>query len=611
MKNFMFKYIILFIILNFNFNLNLNPTVYAQSFTASVQNSTVTEGEPFEVSFTFQGSDINSLSNFVAPNFGGLKIISGPNQSTSMQIINGNVSASRTTSFIVVAPNIGKYTIGSASIEFRGQKLKTEPIQITAVKGSLKPKEERKGTEVNTQEIADNLFIKAVVDKNRAYIGEQITVTYKLYTRLNIAAQMSISKLPQYVGFWAEEIETARTLSFTTEVVDGKKFNVAVLKKAALFPNQSGKLEITPFELTVPIAIRRNRNLNDFWDSFFDDPFNRQQVYDYQAKSNVVKIDVLPLPEQDKPISFNGIVGKFNIIASIDKNEVKVNEPINLSVKIAGTGNIALLQPPVIEFPAGFEKYDPKITEDINRASKISGSKTFEYLLIPRAAGTRELKPIELSYFDPELKKYQISETPSFSIKIEPNDSLLTLYNIEKENIKSLDSDIRSIKTNYDDITKDRSYLIYSTKFLLATFIPLLAFAGILYWNNYNRRIASDIKAFNYLRAEKVAKRKLKKSLQYLTNNRPKDFYTEIAQAFYGYLENKLDISKSDFTLDLAFNKLIQLGVEQDIAMNMKNTGEKCEFVRFAPGAELNTSMKEFYDEVLNTIIEIEKSLNR
>lgn len=604
MKNLMFKYIILFIILNFN------SAVYSQSFTAIVQNTTVSEGEPFEVSFTFKGSDINSISNFTAPNFGGLKPISGPNHSTSMQIINGQVSASRTYSYILVAPTIGKYTIGSASIEFRGQKLTTEPIQITAIKGSPKPKEERKGTEVNTQEIADNLFIRAVVDKNRAYVGEQITVTYKLYTRLNIAAQMSISKLPQYVGFWAEEIETARTLSFTTEVVDGKKFNVAVLKKAALFPTQSGKLEITPFELTVPIEIRRNRTFNDFWDSFFNDPFNRQ-VYEYQAKSNIVKIDVLPLPEQNKPSSFNGLVGRFNLSASIDKNQVKVNEPIVLSIKISGTGNIALMQPPTIEFPAGFEKYDPKISEDINRTSKISGSKTFEYLLIPRAVGTREIKPIELSYFDPELKKYQISETPSFSIKISPKDSLILLYNIEKENIKSLDSDIRSIKTNYDDITRDNNFLIYSTKFLLATFIPLLAFAGILYWNNYNRRIASDIKAYNYLRAEKVAKRKLKKSLHYLNNNRPKEFYTEISQAFYGYLENKLDISKSDFTLDLTYDKLIQLGVDTEIAKKMKNTGQRCEFVRFAPGAEKNTSMKEFYDEVLNTIIEIEKSLNR
>jgi len=209
------------------------------------------------------------------------------------------------------------------------------------------------------------------------------------------------------------------------------------------------------------------------------------------------------------------------------------------------------------------------------------------------------------------LKKYQISETPSFSIKISPKDSLILLYNIEKENIKSLDSDIRSIKTNYDDITRDNNFLIYSTKFLLATFIPLLAFAGILYWNNYNRRIASDIKAYNYLRAEKVAKRKLKKSLHYLNNNRPKEFYTEISQAFYGYLENKLDISKSDFTLDLTYDKLIQLGVDTEIAKKMKNTGQRCEFVRFAPGAEKNTSMKEFYDEVLNTIIEIEKSLNR
>lgn len=583
--------------------------VYSQTFTASVNNTTVAEGEPFEVSFTFQGKDINALGSFTPPNFGGLKILSGPNQSTSMQIINGNVSATKSYSFVVIASSVGKFSIGAASIEFKGDKLKTEPIQITVVKGNPKPKEDKKQGEVNTQEIADNLFIRAFADKNKAFIGEQITVTYKLYTRLNIAAQMSISKLPQYVGFWSEEIETARTLSFTTEVIDGKRFNVAVLKKAALFPTQNGKLEVTPFELTIPIEIRKNRSLDNFWDSFFDDPFNRQ-IYEYKAVSNSLKIDVIPLPENDKPISFNGAVGKFNISASIDRELIKINEPITLKIKVTGSGNISLLQPPLFELPAGFEKYEPKVTEEINRSAKISGSKTYEYLLIPRAAGIREIKPIELSYFDPESKKYFTALTSGFNIKIEQNDSLMALLNAEKVNIEELGKDIRAIKLDLDDLTKERKLFINSFYFWLITILPLLGFAGILYWNSYNKKIYSDLKTFNYRRAEKIAKKHLKKSLKYLSNNQYKEFYTEIAQAFYGYLENKLDISKSDFTLDLAEEKLLSIGIGKEVCSKMKRTGERCEFVRFAPNAEANSSMKEFYDEVLEVIIDIEKGVN-
>lgn len=584
--------------------------VYPQSFTASVNNTTVAEGEPFEVSFTFQGTDINSLSNFVPPNFSGLKLISGPNQSTSMQIINGNVSASKTFSYILIATSLGKYTIGSASIEFKGEKLKTDPIQISVIKGSPRQKEEKQSTEINTREISENLFIRAVVDKNKAYIGEQVTVTYKLYTRLNIAAQMSISKLPQYVGFWAEEIETARTLSFTTEVIDGKRFNVAVLKKAALFPTQSGTLEVSPFELTVPIAVRKNRNLDNFWDSFFNDPFNRQEIYEYQAKSNVVRVNVSSLPEDGKPVNFNGAVGKFNISASIDKEELKVNEPFNLTVKISGTGNITLLQMPALELPSGIEKYEPKLNEVVNRGAIVSGTKTYEYLLIPRAAGSREIKPIEFSYFDPEIKKYFTIRTSSFNIKIEQNDSLLTIFNSDKENIKSIGSDIRSIKTELGYITKDKNYLVNNLYFWLFVILPVLGFVGVIYWINYNKKITSDIKTFNYLRAEKIAKKRLKKSLQYLNENKVQEFYTEIALAFYGYLENKLDISKSDFTLDLAFDKLKELGVDESISASMKNTGQKCEYIRFAPNAASNASMKKFYDEVMKVIIDIERELN-
>jgi len=213
--------------------------VFPQSFIASVNSTNVGLNEPFEVSFEFQGNDLNSIRSFKEPDFKGFKVMSGPNQSTSMQIINGAVSASITYSYYVSASSLGTYTIGSASIDFKGKKYSTEPLKITVVKGSgsQTQQQQKQGEQkVDTKNIGENVFIRAFADRQKIYKGEQVTVTYKLYTRLNISSPQ-ISKLPQYQGFWAEELESINRIMFTTEVVDGKKFNVAVLKRAALFPN--------------------------------------------------------------------------------------------------------------------------------------------------------------------------------------------------------------------------------------------------------------------------------------------------------------------------------------------------------------------------------------
>lgn len=582
----------------------------AQSFTASVDKNPVAENERFEVYFTFEGSDINSIRNFNPPSFNNFKMLSGPNQSTSMQIINGAVSASRTFSYILLPTSTGTFTIGSASIQFKGQILKTEPLKITVVKGTPKPKEEQVAG-VSEDEIAKNLFIRASVDKSRAFLGEQITVTYKLYTRLNIAAQMSISKLPQYNGFWAEELETSRTLSFSTEVIDGKKYSVAVLKKAALFPNQIGKLEVTPFELTVPIEIPKKRNPNNIWDSFFDDPFRRGDIYQYNAKSNTLRVDVIPLPEADKPASFRGAVGKFDFAASIDKQKTKTNEPITLKLSISGTGNLTLLQLPEFELPAGFEKYEPKVNDQINRLNKIGGVKTIEYLLIPRISGTREIKPIQFSYFDPDIKKYIELKSNHFYLTIEQGDSAANYYIAQKEGIKQLGTDIRFIKTKSDDIRKKEEHLITIPGFWIATALPLLAFIGLIGWKRKQDKLSGNIQLLKYQRAEKIAKSKFKKALKFLESGNSEAYYSEIAKAFFGYLENKLHISKSEFTLDKAQAVLVEKGIDIQLADRMKKAGEKCEFIRFAPNASASTAMKDFYVELLNVVIDIEKALDK
>ncbi|MBK9097861.1 MAG: BatD family protein [bacterium] len=224
------------ILFTFIFFLGLLSQSFAQEFTASVNETTVADNERFQVTFTFSGKSINNLAKFSPPSFENFLILSGPNQSTSIQIINGAQSASLSYSFVVQPKSVGNFTIGSASIEQEGTTYKSNPIKISVVKGQDKPKQKQQNdSEISESEISKNLYIRASVDKTRAFKGEQITIVYKLYTRLNIASQMGVNKLPQYQNFWAEELETSGNINFTTEVVDGKQFRVGVLKRVALF----------------------------------------------------------------------------------------------------------------------------------------------------------------------------------------------------------------------------------------------------------------------------------------------------------------------------------------------------------------------------------------
>ena len=439
----------------------LQWSLFGQSFHANVNSTTVALNDKFEVSFTFEGQEANAIKNFLPPDLNkDFLILSGPNQSTSMQIINGAVSGSISYSYYIQSRNLGEYTIGSAKIVYKDQEYRSEPIKIKVVAGVPKTKQNEQQTSANVseKEISENLFIRAIVDKQRVFKGEQVTVNYKLYTRLDIAAQMSVSKLPSYQGFWAEELETSPNISFTTETIDGKQFKVGLIKKAALFPSQTGELSLTPFELKVPILIKKKRGTGNIFDDFFDDPFfGRRETYEYTAKSNTVKITSIELPHTNIPLSFNGAVGEFSINAKIDKTQVKANEPIALKLEISGTGNMQLINIPEIKLPPGFEKYEPKVTEQINRSNKISGKKTIDYLLVPRIIGKTEISPIEFSYFIPSQKSYVTLKTDSFTIEVSKGDGTSDFSGLSKEDIKVLGDDIRYIKTELGSVQKKRN----------------------------------------------------------------------------------------------------------------------------------------------------------
>lgn len=590
--------------------------LFSQTFTASVNNTTVGLNDQFQVSFTFSGQNINGLSNFSAPDFKDFSVISGPNQSSSMQIINGSVSGSMTYSYYLQPKKTGKFTIGSATVDYSGKPMSTEPLTITVVKGSPKPAaaSPQNKTGVSSQDISDNLFILATADRKTAYLGQQVIVTYKLYTRLPIASQLQVSQLPSYEGLWAEELNMPGVITFSTEVYNGKQYRVGVLKKVALFPSQLGRLDVTPMVLTIPVEVRqKQRGGGDIFNQFFNDPFfNSYRTINYKATSNTIHLDVLPLPSKNVPPSFNGAVGDYTISSQIDTTGAQADEPLTLKITLNGEGNISLLDMPQLNLPSGFTQYQPKTTQKINRDGTISGSKTFEYLIVPRVSGKKELPPVKFSYFNPARESYVTLATPSYSLDIRPgaNSGGGAVAEYSKQGIKVLGQDIRYIKTSTDDLHRMGTTGLFGIGFWTATFLPLLGLTGLVTYKRRQDKLAGNIQLLRYQRAEKIARSRFKSAKALMEADNVTGFYAEISQALFGYLEDKLHIPKSELSLERAVEELQKRDIDGELVSKLKDSIEKCDFARFAPPSDGASAMSGMYNDLSKVIIDLERSLS-
>ncbi len=587
----------------------------SQTFTASVSNSTVSQNEQFEVSFTFAAQDVNGIKSFEQPDLRDFVILSGPNQSTSLQFINGAASGSMTYSYYLRCPKLGKFTIGSASVEYNGKKYTTKPLAIDVTKSSPKPASGTQGSPtVSANDIGDNVFIQATADKRRVYLGEPVTVTYRLYTRLPIASQMQVSKLPSYEGFWAEEINLPNTISLSNEMHNGKEYKVGVLKKVALFPSQLGELSVTPMVLSIPVQIQQRQGGNgNVFDQFFNDPFfNNYRTVNFTAKSNTIKLQVMPLPSKGVPPSFNGAVGDYSLSSTVSAVNVKANDPLTFTVILKGQGNIQLLSMPDFTLPTGFDKYEPKVSQQISRDGIISGTKTFEYLIVPRVAGKKEIPSLKFSYFNPEKRSYITLSTPPYPINVEPGASTgnATVAGYSKEDIKLLGEDIHYIKTSSEDLRKMVGFTEFGAGFWSAVVLPLFALGGLITWKRRNDKLAGNLELLRYRRAEKIARGRFKSAKKLMDAGDQRGFYAEISQALFGYLENKLHIPKSEMSLDRAVDELQRRSVDGELVSNLRSCTEKCEYARFAPAGDGSGAMNEMYNELTKVIVGIERTLS-
>lgn len=604
------KYFVLIFIL-----LNQISNAAGIKFTASVSKNPVAVGEQIAVTYSIENADVRGIK---PPTFNGFTFLQGPQQSSNMTVINGRMSSSMSFTYFIQATKEGKFSLAPASATTNQGNIESNEIVIE-VKGTL-PKQQNNQSQQQgggtKSDLSKDIFLKVYVDKTNVYEGEQITATYKLYYRVNIV-NYQFDKLPSLNGFWSQNFDLPQRAA-SQENINGIVYNVAELKRVALFPQQNGTLTIDPIKMKLTAQIRAkkkksNNPLDNFFnDPFFDDPFfSPVENVPVEISSGAVSVFVKPLPA-NKPASFTGAVGRFKMNATTDKTTLSTDDAITYKVTISGTGNINLFDNPVVSMSPDFEVYDPKIVENIpQEANPIGGNKTFEYLIIPRVAGDYKIPALEFSYFDLDKKDYVTLKSSEYNLNIKQgkNQNNATVNGVKKEDLKLLNQDIRFIKTDAVDFKKSNTDNFFgSFWFWLLTVTPFLFSLGILIYVKRNKLLSSDKKALGFKQANRLARKRLMAAEKLMKQKNEKGFYDEVMRSLHGYVNNKLQIQTADLSKENIIEAFNQKNISEELTTTFIHTLDNCEMALYAPSA-VQGGMEQVYKNASDVIIQIESKM--
>lgn len=578
---------------------------WAQTFTAATSAKEVSINERFHVTYKLDAQG----GSFKQPNFNGFEILSGPNQSTSMQWVQGKMSSSLSYSFVLRAPQKGTFTIEPATIVVNGNTITSNGLKVKVVKGKKaqqQGKPQAKQPKNGKPDISKDVFLRCFLNKEEVFLGEQVVATFKIYTRLNIVSN-ALSKTPSYNGFYSQDVEQPANAQLTRESVNGQLYNVAVLKQTLLYPQRSGELEIDPIELDVTIRMRAQNNSRSPFDQFF----GRYKNVEYTVASASRNVTVKPLPNP-KPKGFSGAVGDYSMEASINRDVVTNNEALDLQVTFRGTGNVKLLEPIDFEFPSDFEVYDPDIKDRIAvKSSGMSGSRTFKYLIIPRHPGAFEIEPVNFAFFNPKLGRYVELASASFPITVERGEGEeeeTMVHRPRQADVVALGRDIRYVKPGPADLHEKNDLFFHTGPYYGLMGAPFAILFLLLLVRRRVQDASTDTVALKGKRANKVAAKHLAEARAKLEAKDSAGFYEAIFRALYGFVSDKLNIPVSQLNKASIASSLAERGVSETAITKLIESLDQCEMARYAP---IDVDEQTIFDTASEIITSIEEQVKK
>jgi hypothetical protein len=569
----------------------------------------VSNGQQFSITFNVNTGG----GEFTAPSFSPFYKLMGPqtSYSSSTEIINGKMSTRISYSYVyyLQAMKAGTFVIPPAVFAYKGKEYRTDSMRIEVTGSGAQGKNQagkNNGKENSDVDGSGELFVNMSVNRKDVYVGEPILATVKLFTRVDLSGINEV-KYPSFNNFLKSDIETPPLTSLQQENINGTMYGTGVIQKFLLYPQVSGQITIDPVQITVLAQQKSGQS-----DPFFGDFFASYQTVPKAVASKPVIINVKPLPGQT-PADFSGVVGKIDMKATMNKDSVNVNDAVNFKITISGNGNLKIASTPALKLSPDIEVYDPKVSEDLKTGTNgASGSKTFEYLLIPRHYGEFKIPPVTYSYFNTSTGKYETLSTGEYHFyakKTGDQQAGITVFGgVSREDVKYLGKDIRFIRPDAGRLFSSGRLMISDSSFYFAYLFTFLAFVIILFVRREHIRRNADLSLVRNRKAGKVAVKRLHAASVCLKNQQIDKFYEEILKALWGYLSDKLSIPGSSLTRGNATEALAARGVTEEKISDLNHVLDTCEYARFAPSAS-GTEAENIYEGASSFIKSVENMI--
>jgi len=563
----------------------------AQTLKVSPQSVQVSEDQRFKIAYTLEGA---SLDDFQAPNLANFFVASGPNQQRSVQIINGKMSQSSSVQYVLVPKKQGVFTIPAATVTSKGKAIRSGKVKVVVSKGSGKKKGQMQtaAPTANTQDIESLIFLRIITDTLDAYQGQQVNAYYRLYTALDVT-DYTITGTPQLTGFWVQDLTPQRLESGNIEMIDSVSYRTYDLKKYALFPQRSGALTISPMEVEIVVQIPTGKRR-----SFFPSYRREKRV----VASDTLDINIYPFPEEGKPESFAGGVGDYQMSVTLDRKAIRQSESAQLSIVIAGEGNVKLLEAPTLSLKEGLETFEPEIKESTyNQSGRVKGRKTFVFDILANEQGRYDVGPIEFSYFNPETEEYKIIRSPKYKFVVMKGDGTDISEELDE------DTGIHPIKME-TTLHKMGGKTLTSIGFWILFLLPFLIFPIFLQWHRKREAILSDTVSLKRKLALQVASKRLTAADEWMKSNNKQGFYNEIVKTLWDYLSDKLNLQTTDLSKDNIRSLLEGRNVPTPIIDKLIETIRYCEMALFAPVADAD-NLQGTYEDTKGLIADLEENV--
>ncbi len=576
--------------------------------------------EQFNVTFVISGED--SPSDFEWSAGDDFQLVWGPQKgrSSSISIVNGrSTKSSQTTySYILMPKKTGHFRLQAAQVKVKGKTYSSDMPEVEVVSDGAKSQggasssssDERTGASSQSSGASvgpEDLFLRLSLSKRRVMVGEPVTATLKIYQRVNITG-FENAKFPDFNGFWSQEVQAPTNIEFKRESLDDKIYNSAVLRSWTLIPQKAGEIRIGSSELVCLVNVRVQRqSTGSIFDDFFMDDY---QTIRKRVTTDPLTVSVSALPA-GAPASFGGGVGQFHISASLTRDSLRTHDAASLLLTVTGKGNVALLEAPKVSFPPDFEVYDVK-------TSDIQGGKQFEYPFIPRSHGDFTLGPVEYSYYDMSSGKYVTLKTQALPVRVERSASAASsaessgqiVRSQSGKDVRNIGSDIRYISTGRPSFRRAGSFFAGTPPFFIIMAALALIGAGVYFGLRRCAALRADVVGSKNRAANKMARRRLSQSEEFLKKNLYTAFYEELHKALFGYVSDKLNMDISDMSKENICLKLEQNAVPHSLAEDYVALLDACEYARYAPADQLQEVSAQ-YEKAVRVISEIDAYMNK